>query len=134
MESTEKDVKARIALAWVAFRKLQSILRSPKPTVKFKIRLFNAATRPMMMMMTCAQDTNKFIVDTIIGRMQKRAREETATIPKIYSQEIVKAKVENPGLPTGSLFPTLSNIDASLYRRRAINYPKLPTTINEISL
>ncbi|CAF1278504.1 unnamed protein product, partial [Didymodactylos carnosus] len=32
------------------------------------------------------------------------------------------------------LFPTLSNIDASLYRRRAINYPKLPTTINEISL
>ncbi|CAF1574014.1 unnamed protein product [Didymodactylos carnosus] len=83
---------------------------------------------------TCAQDTNKFIVDTIIERMQKRAREETATIPKIYSQEIVKARVENPGLPTGSLFPTVSNIDAALYRRCAINYPKLPTTINEISL
>ncbi|CAF1276230.1 unnamed protein product, partial [Didymodactylos carnosus] len=50
------------------------------------------------------------------------------------SQEIVKARVENPGLPTGSLFPTVSNIDAALYRRCAINYPKLPTTINEISL
>ncbi|CAF1284874.1 unnamed protein product, partial [Didymodactylos carnosus] len=47
---------------------------------------------------------------------------------------IVKARVENSGLPIVSLFPTLSNTDAWLYRRRAINYPKLPTTINEISL
>ena len=41
--STEKDVNARIALAWVAFNKLRPILKAPRPTVKFKMRLFNAA-------------------------------------------------------------------------------------------
>ena len=41
--STEKDVENRIALAWVVFSKLKSILRSPKPTVKFKMRLFKAS-------------------------------------------------------------------------------------------
>lgn len=41
--STEKDVKSRIALEWLAFAKLKPILKAARPTVKFKMRLFNAA-------------------------------------------------------------------------------------------
>ena len=41
--STEHDVRVRIGLAWAAFAKLKTILRSPKPTVSFKIRIFQAA-------------------------------------------------------------------------------------------
>ena len=37
------DISARIALAWVAFAKLKPILKASRPTVKFKMRLFNAA-------------------------------------------------------------------------------------------
>ena len=43
MESTEKDVQARIGLAWAAFHKLEPILKSAKTPLNFKIRLFNAA-------------------------------------------------------------------------------------------
>ncbi|ESO04084.1 hypothetical protein HELRODRAFT_173161 [Helobdella robusta] len=41
--SSEKDVDNRIALAWIALTKLKTILRSSKPKIKFKTRLFNAA-------------------------------------------------------------------------------------------
>ena len=41
--STEKDVNTRIALAWVAFARLKPLLRASRPTIEFKIRLFNAA-------------------------------------------------------------------------------------------
>ena len=41
--STEHDVQVRIGLAWAAFAKLKTILRSPKPKLNFKIRLFKAA-------------------------------------------------------------------------------------------
>ena len=41
--STERDIKVRIGLAWAAFAKLKSILRSPKIKLNFKIRLFKAA-------------------------------------------------------------------------------------------
>ena len=41
--STERYVKVRIGLAWEAFDKLKSILRSPKVKLNFKIRLFKAA-------------------------------------------------------------------------------------------
>ena len=42
---TDKDIRNRIALAWAAFAKLKPILtsRTGKPTVKLKLRLFNAA-------------------------------------------------------------------------------------------
>ncbi len=44
MASTEVDVHARIALAWVAFHNLKSILKSNKVvSIKFKMNLFNAA-------------------------------------------------------------------------------------------
>ncbi len=43
MAFTEVDVHARIALAWVAFHNLKSILKSSKVLIKFKINLFNAA-------------------------------------------------------------------------------------------
>ena len=43
MASTGKDVQVRIGQAWGAFAKIKSILLSPKPTLSFKIRLFNAA-------------------------------------------------------------------------------------------
>ena len=41
--STEKDVNTRIALAWVAFARLNPLLRASRPTIEFKIRLFYAA-------------------------------------------------------------------------------------------
>ena len=43
--STERDAKVcwMIGLAWAAFAKLKSILKSPKPKLDFKICLFKAA-------------------------------------------------------------------------------------------
>ena len=41
--STENDLQVHIGLAWAAFVKLKSILRSPKPNLNLKIRLFKAA-------------------------------------------------------------------------------------------
>ncbi len=43
MASTEVDVHARIALAWVAFHNLKSILKSKTVSIKFKINFLNAA-------------------------------------------------------------------------------------------
>ncbi|CAF1523255.1 unnamed protein product [Didymodactylos carnosus] len=84
---------------------------------------------------TCQPDTTKVLIDIAVDNMKKRGnREETLPIPKIYSQEVVRARVANPGLATGRVFPTLPNVDASLYHRRALNYPKLPTTTDEIAL
>ena len=40
--STEHDVQVHIDLAWAAFAKLKSILRSPKLKLNFKIRLLKA--------------------------------------------------------------------------------------------
>ena len=67
---------------------------------------------------TCQQSTSagKSLVDEVVGNMKKRAREETTSIPKIYTQEIVKARISYPGLATGLFFPTFENVDASLYR------------------
>ena len=77
---------------------------------------------------TCLQSTSagKSLVDEVVGNMKKRAREETTSIPKIYTQEIVKARISHPGLATGLLFPTFENVDASLYRSQSKNYPSLP--------
>ncbi len=58
----------------------------------------------------------KSVIDESITRMKIRAREETVPIPQIYSQEMVKTRIEHPGLPTGLFFPTLGSIDSSLYR------------------
>jgi hypothetical protein len=43
--SVKKEVKNRIALAWVAFTRLKKLLTSPlpKPDVNFRVRLLNAA-------------------------------------------------------------------------------------------
>jgi hypothetical protein len=47
MESSEKDIKARIGLAWGAFNKLRAILKAPNNASetfkKFKLRLFKAS-------------------------------------------------------------------------------------------
>ena len=77
---------------------------------------------------TCQQSTSagKSLVDEVVGNMKKRAREETTSIPKIYTQEIVKASISHLGLATGLFFPTFENVDASLYRSRSKNYPSLP--------
>ena len=74
----------------------------------------------------------KIILDQAITRMKKRAAEETAPIPRIYSQEVVKIRVANPDLCTGEFFPLLRSIDSRLYRKRATNYPRLPSTIAEL--
>jgi len=74
----------------------------------------------------------KIILDQAVTRMKKRAAEETLPIPQIYSQEVVKVRVDNPGLCTGEFFPILESIDSRLYRKRSTNYPKLPSTISEL--
>ncbi len=58
----------------------------------------------------------KNVVDESIIRMKRRAREETAPIPQISSQKIVKTCMEHSGLSTSLLFPTLRSIDSTLYR------------------
>jgi hypothetical protein len=84
---------------------------------------------------TCTPSSSeKFVVDEVISNMKKRAQDETLPIPQIYSQEIVKIRVANPDLATGTFFPLLHNIDSSLYRKRAKNYPKLPKLINELTI
>ena len=69
MGSTDKDVHNRIALAWVAFTKLKPILtsRSGKPSVKLKLRLFNAACISILLYgceswVLTAEQTNKLDV------------------------------------------------------------------------
>ena len=66
---------------------------------------------------TCQQSTSagKSLVDEVVGNMKKRVREETTSVPKIYTQEIVKARISDAGLATGLFFPTFENVDASLY-------------------
>ena len=41
--STEKDLNTRIALAWVAFARLNPLLKASRPIIKFNMRLLNAA-------------------------------------------------------------------------------------------
>ncbi len=43
MASTDKDISARIALAWVAFVKIRTILTSRKASIQLRMRFFNAA-------------------------------------------------------------------------------------------
>ena len=45
MASIDRDINSRIALAWVTFNKIKTILtsRTDKPSVKLKMRLYNAA-------------------------------------------------------------------------------------------
>ena len=82
---------------------------------------------------TCIpKSPEKFVAEAAIARMKKRAAEETLPIPQIYSQEIVKIRIDNPALDTGSFFPLLGNIDASLYRRRAKNYPKIRKNVEDL--
>lgn len=84
---------------------------------------------------TCQSISNtKSIVDESITRMKSRAREETVPVPQIYAQEIVKTRIEHPGLPTGLFFPTLESIDSTLYRWRAENYPNLPKKLQDLEI
>ncbi|CAF0975728.1 unnamed protein product [Didymodactylos carnosus] len=55
---------------------------------------------------TCQPDTTKVLIDIAVDNMKKRAREETLPIPKIYSQEVVRARVASPGLATGRVLQT----------------------------
>ncbi|CAF3328587.1 unnamed protein product [Rotaria socialis] len=81
----------------------------------------------------CAPNLQKkVVVEEAVTRMKQRAMEETFPIPQIYSQEIIKIRVDNPTMDTGTFFPLLNSIDSSLYRKRAQNYPKLPKAIGEL--
>ena len=59
------------------------------------------ARQPNQHILSCLSDENKLIMDQALTNMKKRAREETTTIPKIYAQQIVLARVTNPGTQTG---------------------------------
>ncbi|CAF3332009.1 unnamed protein product [Rotaria socialis] len=85
---------------------------------------------------TCQQSASsgKSLVDEAVGNMKKCAPEETTPIPKIYTQEIVKARISHLGIATGLFFPTFENVDASLYRSRSKNYPSLPKPLADLVL
>ena len=74
------------------------------------------------------------IVEEAVGRMKTRARKETTPITKIYSQEVVKPRLENPDISTSVCFPSLSNLNSSLYRQRMKNFPRLPNSLADLSL
>ena len=65
--------------------------------------------------------------------MKKRAREEMVPIPQIYSQRIVKVRVNNSDVEYGTLFRLLQSFDSSSHSKRAKNYPKLPKIINKLT-
>ncbi|CAF2164513.1 unnamed protein product [Rotaria magnacalcarata] len=74
----------------------------------------------------CTPNSQKMVVvEEAVICMKQRTMEETLPIPQIYSQEIIKIRVGNPTMDTGTFFPLLNSIDSSLYRKRAQNYPKL---------
>jgi len=77
---------------------------------------------------------SKIIVEETVEIMKRRAREETKSISKIYSEEVVAARMRNPGVPTGFYFPTLTSVDATLYKHRSQNYPALPKCLNDLVL
>ena len=81
---------------------------------------------------TCSSHESKLVLAEAVESMKKRAREETTSIPKIYAQEVVSARMANPDLPTGLFFPPLSSIDSSLYHHRSLNYPMLPKRLEDI--
>ncbi|CAF1566956.1 unnamed protein product, partial [Didymodactylos carnosus] len=57
---------------------------------------------------SCTQDKSKIIIDITVATMRKRARDEVIPIRKIYSQQVVKARIQNPDLQTGSMIQFLS--------------------------
>ena len=87
-----------------------TLKRERKTVVEWRCRLRNCkstlslsrdntliAREPNEHIPCCLSDGSKLIMDQALGNMKKRAREETTTIPKIYAQEIVLARVANPG-------------------------------------
>ncbi|CAF4181719.1 unnamed protein product [Rotaria sordida] len=75
------------------------------------------------------QYASKQIIDEAIQRMKKHAREETTTIPKIYTEELIRTRLENPSMVTGISYPDLRSVDSSLYRQRALNFHRLPNDL-----
>ncbi|CAF3096591.1 unnamed protein product, partial [Rotaria sp. Silwood2] len=73
-------------------------------------------------------------IDEAVERMKKRAREETTTIPKIYTEELVRTRIANPSMVTGLSYPNLRSIDSSLYRQRALNFPRLPSDLFDLKI
>ena len=79
-------------------------------------------------------NASKQIIDEAVQRMKKCAREETTTIPKIYTEELVRTRIANPGMVTGFSYPDLRSIDSALYRQRALNFPRLPSDLLALQL
>ena len=74
------------------------------------------------------------IVEEAVSLMKTRARKETTSITKIYSQEVVKTRLENPDISTGLCFPPLPSLNSSLYHQRMKNFPRLPNWLADLSL
>ena len=84
---------------------------------------------------TCTiSSPEKIIVDKAVSGMKKQAATETLPISQIYSQEVIKTRVDNPDMGTGSIFPLLDSIDSCLYRKRAKNYPNIPKSIHDLMI
>ena len=84
---------------------------------------------------TCTiSSPEKIIVEKAVSGTKKQAATETLPISQIYSQEVVKTRVDNPDMGTGSIFPLLDSIDSCLYRKRAKNYPNIPKSIHDLMI
>ena len=81
-----------------------------------------------------AVQPSKIIVEQVIEIMKRRARAKITSISKIYSEEIVGARMRNPGVLAGFYFPSLTSIDSTLYDHRSQNYPALPKILGDLTL
>ena len=81
-----------------------------------------------------AVQPSKITVEQAIEIMKRRARAETTSMSKIYSEEIAAARMRNQDVSTGFYFPSLASIDSTLYDHRSQNYPVLPKTFGELTL
>ena len=103
MGSTDKDISNRIGLAWAAFTRLRAILtsRSGKPTVKIKIRLFNAACISILLygcetwVLTASQSTKLDVYARTCYRMMLDIRQSEAHMTNNELYKLVNTRPIN---------------------------------------
>ena len=69
-----------------------------------------------------------------IGKMRKRAREESTTIPQIYDEALQDLSQCGNKENVAAKMPTLSSLKSNLYRERRKRLPPMPQTHAEVTL
>lgn len=72
-----------------------------------------------------ASQSSKITIEEAFEIRERRAREETTSISKIYTETIVAWQTWSLEMPTESYFRSCMSFDSLFYRHRAQNYPTL---------